>query len=273
MKMKRLFVALILGAVMTSWCKAEESDYKPFLTPGKTWCYARVAWFYVQHEGKIFSSLNRYTVKEDINIDGFDCKTVEIYDDLNSGQLKGKIYLYEADRRVYMVPQYYINHGPVKSEEDMHILFDFNGHEGESIEYTYPAYDGSTEKASVKIYDEEYIRPKHAITDLRRLKTSQGRWIEGVGSQGNYFMYPTLEYTDGGEFVLISCYSPELGLIMHNDFFIAGLEPDGISEPESEPAKAIKSGKMYDLTGREIARPEAGQLYVKDGKVLVATGD
>lgn len=87
-----------------------------------------------------------------------------------------------------------------------------------------------------------------------------GCWVEGIGARNPIWVDDDWERaTDGRYDRMEACYEDGVCIFTHEDF---DAPPTGI---RGVPADKASDGTIYDLSGKAVAVPQKGEIYIKDG--------
>lgn len=117
-------------------------------------------------------------------------------------------------------------------------------------------YDNSgIERMKIEVYDKDEY---DSVSDQELEPIQEGYWLKGIGSETGLIFNVYFEMI-GLDSKLISASTPADGVIYRD-------KAAGVSEVSVE---SIKDDSAYDMLGRKIEKPVAGQMYIQGGKLKI----
>lgn len=249
-KLRKIKTFFVFTAIMA--CSvANAQKTLPFLTEGKEWhCI-----YEVNHKGN-HSIRDKWpytvTVGGDTIIDGTTYKKIlKQYTD--PAYMKDPIvyFAYEKEGEVFFRDF----DSKVAKLIDRSIL-NFNLHKGDVVE---------PERFGAEVIDEDYITVRGIRRRRLKLKImarghSEFYWIEGIGCNDiKGLILPDLAFIVSGdeEQYVLSCYENGKLIFSKEDF-------DEATSVMSVSGDGVHDGKIFNVSGMEISKPEKG-LYIKNG--------
>lgn len=242
--MRTIFILL---AIFSSVCGYAQEEYKKMLTDGKVW-YCKEA--RATRPNEEIYHVYTITVVGDTVVNGLLCKRLR-YNNITENTV-GYSAAYEEGKRVYAF------YG-----DEMILYFDFGLNVGDKAVDYRDVYVESKEEILVK--GRKYNRLTLNYKD--GTEKSREYWVEGIGCEEKSSIATLISFPVGHMDYVLSCYDNG-ECIFTNDDFATTNTTAGVKAVETDRSRQ-KSSKMYDLTGKEVSRPQSGGVYIKDGKKVV----
>lgn len=255
--MKTVKTMIALLGIIISGCipeifAQEPAQYREMLENGKQWVnlnYCRMA-----EAGDIQTVI--ISVDGDDMIDGIPCKRITY---------SGSPYYSYAREENGIIYGYMYN--PDKDCKEFIPVINFNLKAGDQLS----ASDGR------HVTSVDYITIMDVVTgedvQLKRINIGSAEnplyWVEGVGINNDRALMGPLEYpTNGMTSYTIACFSPQ---VFMQDFNFADFNLPGVSGVDEITAETGSHGskEIYDLNGKKVSEPTAGNIYIKSGRKIM----
>lgn len=235
--MRKLLSLIFMLAGACSGILAEE--YKPMLNEGKSWTVLHI--HFVNVEERI-----NYTVSGDTVVDGRACKRIIV--EHPESNYRYATAAYEEDQKLY-------SYGLSEDGKPV-LLLDFSKNVGDEL------FDGGDKVKSVDYITVNGVTRKRIIFDVRGGETAC--WVEGVGSNYDYWIGGFTKPTDGSVYYLLECRENGELVFSQSDFGVT-MSIDDVRQDN----KAKKDNARYSLGGVRLSSAANSPVYIQGGKKYV----